>query len=424
MDFDLSAQAVKKFDLSGLQPVVRYGSRQAILDARGRLYGYDLIFQDETEVTFNRHRANQTNASLDEAIVSGLERFTGGLAAFISCTEKTITEQLIELMPPNITVLNFRVLAEPSNKFISSLQFLKVAGFRIALSGFWWDLQFERVVELADFLRVDYAPMSASRRLFLREFTRRSNATLMACNVETHDDLYKARNGGFKLFHGPYICRPVVLKNRTIKGNRLAQVQIIEYMHAPDANMFELSKLVARDVSISYRLLRLVNSPLFALPEEVRSIEAALLLVGQDAFQRIVMLAVASELNSGGSDFVLLLALVRARFCEQGARLCGFPPAEQYMLGMFSLLPVMLRVEMGDITSSLPLRKEILDALNSVDNVERTLLGWLEDYERGAWEQCDQRASANELNGSRLAELYTEAVYWAEKVFQTSKSEV
>jgi c-di-GMP-related signal transduction protein len=51
------------------------------------------------------------------------------------------------------------------------------------------------------------------------------------------------------------------------------------------------------------------------------------------------------------------MAFVRGRFCELAAGLCALGQAEQYLLGMFSLLPAMLRVPMTDLASALPLER-------------------------------------------------------------------
>jgi EAL and modified HD-GYP domain-containing signal transduction protein len=175
-----------------------------------------------------------------------------------------------------------------------------------------------------------------------------------------------------------------------------------------------LSRLVKRDTSLTYRLLRLVNSPTYGLHQEVRSIESALLVVGETAFRRIATLAIASELNADRPPEILRMALVRARFCEQAAGLCALDPTEQYLLGMLSLVPAMLQVPMEELTPALPLRGEIRDALQGTVNPEGSLLKWLEAHERGDWGACDVVVHAKGLKHDRLIESYANAVFWAE----------
>ena len=79
-----------------------------------------------------------------------------------------------------------------------------------------------------------------------------------------------------------------------------------------------------RDTSLTYRLLRLINSPACAMQQEVRSVEAALIAVGEETFRRMATLAIASELNSGQPMELLRMAFVRGRFCELGGGLCDW----------------------------------------------------------------------------------------------------
>ena len=174
------------------------------------------------------------------------------------------------------------------------------------------------------------------------------------------------------------------------------------------------SQLVLRDPSLTYRLLRLVNSPIYAFHQEVRSIESAIVAVGEDTFRRIVSVSVLSELNSERPPAILQMALVRARFCELAAGWCRLDPAEQYLLGMLSLLPAMLQLPMEELTPSLPLRNEICEALQGTLNPERSLLAWLELHERGDWAGSDRMVEANGLSQERLMRAYADAVVWAE----------
>jgi len=395
---------------------LKYVARQAILDARGRIHGYELLFRREAETIPGDDQEQATRAMLDQTVLFGLEKLTGGLPAFVACSEQTLTHHLVEVMLPSMTVLDLQFSGPPTLELISVIRLLKAAGFRIALSGFWWETGSDHMIALADFLKVDFALLTAMEGEVLRERLGQATATLVASNVETQEDFRRALSHGFTLFHGHYFCHPELLKNRIIPANRLAQIRLLEALQSTTFNLHELSALVNRDTSICYRLLRLVNSPLFAIRQEVRSIESALMLVGQDACQRIVVLALASELNTGGSPIVLLLTLVRARFCEQAASLIRLQPAEQYMLGMLSLMPVMLRVTMNDLRADLPVRTAILEALLGIENDERVLLSWLESYERGNWGDCDSKAEVHHLSGKELSDIYTNAVYWAETV--------
>jgi EAL and modified HD-GYP domain-containing signal transduction protein len=176
-----------------------------------------------------------------------------------------------------------------------------------------------------------------------------------------------------------------------------------------------VGQLVRRDAALTYRLLRLVNSPIYSIYQEVRSIEAAITVLGEATFRRVVSLAVLSELNGDRPSIILHTAMVRARFCELAARMFALDADEQYLLGMLSLLPAMLGVPMEEIVPILPLRGQICEALAGTTNPERRLLAWLEFHEHGDWESCDRLVTTYGLNSNQLVQCYVEAASWAEQ---------
>jgi EAL and modified HD-GYP domain-containing signal transduction protein len=186
---------------------------------------------------------------------------------------------------------------------------------------------------------------------------------------------------------------------------------------------FELKKLanlVKRDPSLTYRLLRLVNSPMCPIRQEVTSIHSALLAVGEDTFRRIATLAITCELSGNQPTEILRMAFVRGRYCELAAASCGLDSTEQYLLGLLSLLPAMLRIPMKELTPALPLRDEIRMSLEGGANRERCLLSCIEFHEQGDWEACDQAAEKAGLHPDRLTQAYAEALLWAEHALQYS----
>ena len=394
----------------------RYVARLPILDVTGKVHGYDLLFRNGLAAFLCSDSDRATRVILDEVVVYGVERLTGGLPAFVPCTEETVTDYMVEAMRPSITVLDLQLSREPSLQLLSILRLLKAGGFRLALGSSCWQAGYEPLLRLADYFKVDFSLQNGLSREVLRDKVGNSGAALIANHVNTQEAFLLARKEGFKLFQGSYFCQPELLKNRVIPANHLARLRILQYVQSADSDLHKLAQMVMEDPSLSYRLLRLVNSPLFATRQEVHSIEAALFAVGQEAFKRIATLAAVSQLNAHASSVVLLMSLARAKFCEQIATRCGLDPAEQYMMGLLSLLPVMLRVAMTDLTPSLPLRPAVRDALNGHANPERKLLSWLESYERGDWEDSDAIAGGNGLFGQHLADAHVEAVYWSQQI--------
>jgi EAL and modified HD-GYP domain-containing signal transduction protein len=394
--------------------VLRYVARQPILDLRGRVHGYELLFRAGPEAVFRGDGDFATRTMLDNSVLFGMDKMTGGLPAFVNCTAQALTERLVDVLPPSMTVLEILETIDPTPEVIGACRKLKETGFRLALDDFTWSPKWEPLVALADYIKVDFMLLDASAREQLRRKLKNAAVALIAEKIETQEDYKQACKEGFTYFQGYYFCRPVLMKGRRIPANRLFHIRLLELLRHDPMDLREVGKLVKLDASLAYRLLRLVNSPMCAVRQEVRSIEAALVAVGEDAFRRIATVAIGSELNANRPPEILRMAFVRGRFCEVAATLCALDPTEQYLLGVFSLLPAMLEVSMAELAPALPLREKIREALTGVLSRDGSLLMWAERYEHGDWVRCDAIAQSYGLNQEELVRCFQEAVVWAE----------
>ena len=391
---------------------MRYVARHPILNFHGRVHGYELLFRNGIDTVFTGDRNQATRTILDDTVLFGIDKFTGGMPAFINCSAEAIIESLVDVLPAPMTVIELANAIAPTPDLLAACRRLKAAGYHLALDGLIWADDRQPLVDLADYIKVDFLKSDSAQRKDLMQRLRGSMATLVAAKVESQQDYQTACKEGFTLFQGFYFCLPETIANAKVPANRLIHFQILQELYRNPVDIDKVSQLAMRDASLTYRLLRLVNSPAYAIRQEINSVKAAIVMIGEYTFRRVATLAILSEINSGHPPEILHMALVRARFCELAAPLCGFVPAEQYLLGMMSLLPAMLHVSMETLSSQLPLRHEIRQALLGTANAERRLLGWLESHERGDWAACDAMVQACRFNQKQLVECYNEALAW------------
>jgi EAL and modified HD-GYP domain-containing signal transduction protein len=286
------------------------------------------------------------------------------------------------------------------------------------LDDFIYDPSFDPLIELADYIKVDFTLSNPTQRKELLKRVSGTAITMLAEKIETQEEYEQACAEGFTLIQGYYFCRPQLIENRQVPANRLSHVEILRLLREDPLDLHELARMVKRDASLTYRLLRLINSPFFAVRYQVRSVEAALMAIGEDVFRRVATLAITCELNANQTVELLRMAFIRGRFCELAAALYQMDATEQYLLGLLSLLPAMLQVPMKQLAPALPLRAEICVALMGEPVAERRLLEWLIAHEHGDWESCDSVAEKYGLDQIGLLRTYEEAVVWAEAALQ------
>jgi EAL and modified HD-GYP domain-containing signal transduction protein len=291
---------------------------------------------------------------------------------------------------------------------------LKALGFRFALDDFKGQPHLKPLLELADYIKVDIGRTRPEERREVFVQMRGNKAAMLAKNVDTQAEYRRAREEGFALFEGYYFCEPVPMRNRRPPVNQIQRIEILKALQQNPLDLRKVAQLVKRDGPITYQLLRLVNSPIWAMRQAVDTIEAALLVAGDDAFRRIATMAIASEFNGTQPPELLCMAMVRGRFCEVAGVKRGLDSFGQYLLGLLSLLPAMQGQPMSEVAKALPLDECMREALLGAKNRERVLLGWLESCERGDWAGCDAEAQADNLDQQELAKVYVDAVAWTE----------
>jgi EAL and modified HD-GYP domain-containing signal transduction protein len=399
---------------------VRYVARQPILDLRGRVHGYELLFRTGPVTYFRGDGALATRTMIDNAVIFGLDRLTGGLPAFINCTSEALTEGYVSILPPSMTVLEIEAGAALTPSLIAACRSLKISGFRLALDDFSWTPEVVPLIQLADYIKVDFTQLARVGRRFLRDKLGDAPVAMVAQKVETQEDYQQARQEGYTLFQGYYFCHPTLQEHRRIPANRIFQIEIFELLQGETLDIGKLSQLVKRDPSLTYRILRLVNASAGDARQEISSIEGAMKAVGEESFRRIATNAITSELSDEQPSEVLRMSYVRGRFCELAAPSAALNPAEQYLLGMLSMLPAMMSLPMEDLVPALPLRDAVSNALKGAEIPERKLLQWVELHEQGNWAVGDAFVLKNALNAAELVRCYEEAVVWAEAALKSA----
>ncbi len=386
-----------------------YVTRQPILDRRGNVFGYELLFHGQVKETPYPNVIHCSHHMLDTLSVFSVDRFTSGSLAFIPCEPEVIIDNLIADLPPAQTVLEIAKDSEPSPRLVKACRALKAAGFRIALADF---TSGEPVLplELVDFVKVNSNRLGTNEWDHLCKRISGTSITVVADQVHTQDVYLKARPLGIRYFQGFYFCNPENVRTGSIPANGLHHVEILRELFKDPLDLKTLCPLVMRQASLVYRVLRLVNSPVCGVRQPVSSIESAIMILGDETFRRVATLAIQCALNQDQSPEIIQMSLVRAYFCAHAAPLCGLDPNEQYLLGMLSLLPAMLRVPMELIVSELPLRNEIRDALLRAPVKEGCLLSWIESLEQNQPAQCRAIAAQWAMSGMRLTHLHVKSL--------------
>jgi c-di-GMP-related signal transduction protein len=407
-----------------LKPVA---ARQPIFDTHQRVFGYELLFRSGFENCFIFPDGDvATSRVLDSFMIEGLEALWRPQKAFINFTRNALLNGLANLLPSKTLTVEILEDIEPDPPMIETCLKLKRQGYQIALDDLTTLEKRKPFLELADIVKVDFALTDEAQQQEMARRLRVRGVKLLAEKVETRDQFEKAAGWGYHYFQGFFFCQPQIISAREIPAFKAAYLQLLHAVHRKELNFGEIERILRRELSLSYRLLRYLNSPLFGLRGEVRSLRHALALLGEQHIKRWAALFSTMMLASDKPPELLVTSLMRARFCEllAGPLAGKTEPADFFLLGLFSLIDALLGRPMKDILEGIPLAAEIKVSLLGGHNLHREVYECVLAVERADWNTLTQRAGKLGLQDEFVAGCYLQSVAWANEVVgqQTTRS--
>lgn len=142
-------------------------------------------------------------------------RLTGESAIFLNCAREDLVGGLLTLLPAP-TVLEVLETVEADEEVIAACRRLKALGHQIALDDFQLCEEMEGLIELADYVKVDFRLSSQEERSEILSYLRGKPILLIAEKIETQEEFEAAVADGFQLFQGYYLARPALFSKRSI----------------------------------------------------------------------------------------------------------------------------------------------------------------------------------------------------------------
>ncbi len=347
----------------------------------------------------------------DAALDIGLDRLAGGLPIYIHyARELLMADEPLSLHPDRV-IIEIPGTLRAEEPVLRGIRALRQRGHHIALDDFAPHLTLPAVLDLVDIVKVPLPAFAPAQLERLAPDLIRRGLKLIAKTVATIEQFEHASQLGFDGFQGDFLTRPQHFHSQRAPRNGFATLRLVATVQNPDCTMREVEQLISQDLSMSYRVLRCINSSFYNLSQKVDSIRQALVLLGMDNLRQLCCLAALQQLeNRPPSLFVT--AMARAHMCEQLARLAGQSPTAPYFItGLFSMLDVLMGMPMAKIVDELPLAPAVENALVAGEGDAGAALACARAYESATWIHARYRDIAPHL----IRAAYLDAVYGAEQ---------
>lgn len=381
-------------------------ARQPILDRTLQLYAYELLFRQHKsgieEISF-------TSEVLATAIFDiGLDNVTGNNLAFINMSYQDIMNPAIDALPTDKVVLELLEDIEIDDALVKRVQQLADQGFLIALDDFVYSPQWEPLIDAASIIKLDLTVLTVEENQALVNQLQGRSLKFLAEKVESYEEFEVFKKMGCDYFQGYFLCRPEQLKGQSISSNMLLKTRLLAEINDPKTSIEQLDLIIQQDPSLSFKLIKYLNSAHFAFISPIKNIKQAIVMIGIQGIKKWATLLGLRNLSAKPSELTRI-SLVRAKLAETVASNNNITNPNSYFLGgLFSTLDAMLDTSMEEILATMPLDVNLKNALSKKEGELGLLLQAIMTYEKTGMHPFDNpRFSNND---------YIEACTWADDI--------
>jgi c-di-GMP-related signal transduction protein len=379
--------------------------RQPITDRQGAVVAYELLHRSPTLQPAPTDGDRMTVEVVLGALSIGLDQLVGDKLMFCNAEHSVLTGRTPVSLPPERTVIEVLESVVIDDEVVEGCRRLVEAGFRLALDDFVWVPDAERLLELAEVVKLDVLALTRPEALALVARCRPYGVRLLAEKVETAEDLAWAMDAGFDYFQGYAIERPAVVHGRTVAASAAAQVDLALTMLTEDLDLEALERTLRREPGLVVQVLQLASfGSNRGLRRDVHTVREALVLLGTTRIRQWIGLTVLGSQTSSSPD-ALVTALCRARMAELLAPAHGVPSEVAFTAGLLSALDLLLGVTLEELDDTLDLEPRLKAAAIRREGALGCLVGEVADYQ--------EALVGGALRSADLDEVAADAFAWA-----------
>ena len=394
-------------------------ARQPIFNKNLDIFGYELLFRADSQAKEfgNTSPVTATATVLGGLFEQGIDKIIGKSRAFVNFDYEFLMSDMIELIDPNILVVEALETVEVDDVLIERLRSLRKKGYKIALDDFEQSFSSYPIVPIADIIKYDIIvtpldTITADVKLALAQ-----KKILLAEKIETEEEFQRALGMGFLLFQGYFFSKPQIVGGSiTRKNSNVSYARILNELRKEEPSFDTITEIINSDVSLAYYVLRVLYHRNFE--NSYDSIKNALVRIGFKELERWVTILMMRDAAKDKPAELMRLSLIRSKFSEYIAGNSSFKSRkdEISMMYLFSLLDAILDIPLAEALKELPISSDVYHALVDHTGPLEPIYELLLAYEKGEWNEVYRLADIIQIDTTHLHQGYIEAIQWAHEV--------
>lgn len=396
-------------------------ARQPIFDKNHKVVAYELLFRSSMSNSFSYSDGDRATIEVikNSFINIGIDKIVGDKKAFINFTEKILKSDVVDILSPKVIVIEVLENVEPTEEIFNVCKNLKSKGFILALDDFVFNSKYINLIKIADIIKVDFMITKGYERKKIIELVKNKNIKFLAEKVETMEEFKQAVDFGYSYFQGYYFSKPSIVSQKMIPENKMINLKVLRELNKEDFSMDNLINLIKKDISLSYKFLKLINSANFGFKSRITSLNQAVALLGEEEVKRWLYFIVVNTFGDDKPEIITINTLTRARFVELIFEKIDLKDNafDGYLIGMLSMIDVLLDRPMYEILNELLISSEIKEALlGEKVNIYSKILNLVISYEKGQWSKVFSIAREIKVDEKYLPKAYIDAIQWVKEI--------
>ncbi len=349
-----------------------YLARQPILDRRGELFAYELLYRDP-----NCGNAIQNHSVSTAVVLSnlmnhfGFEEVVGTRRAFVKVDDVFLMKGHILSVPKEKFVFSLFDTIDLRPALIERIEELHGMGYRFAINDtnptVDMAVKFAPVLKYIDYVKANMADSDTERSTEEYAWVKQNGLSFIATKVESPEIHQRCLEIGADGFQGYYFAQPELQQRDALSAEQMAVLEIWKLIMA-DAPAKALVAAFEQVPTLVIQLIKYLNSAAFSFKVPIKSIGQVLSLLGRMPLMQWLLLIIHARGRVAEGHSVLQSLLINRVETMVGLhRLMPSPASsekEVYFVGLLSFIEVLFGIPIG----------KVLDELNVDDSVREALI--------------------------------------------------
>ncbi|GBL03829.1 EAL and HDOD domain-containing protein [Glaciecola sp. KUL10] len=402
-------------------------ARQAIFDRHERVFAYSLAFRDGKNAQIPYHPEEKQKSIEKRLETLSLADISSDKLAFIEFSDQALINHLVGFNRSLPFVIHITLEQINNAAVFASLTTLKEQ-HQICLQHTSVCHITAEQRNLLSYIALPFDGYQSSKsnsasQLELNEW-RKANINLLITDIDSLDAYTSLKYDDVDFFQGKFFLQLDKNEKRELPASKVNVLALLAAINDDEFDLTKVAKLTERDASISYALLRFINSPFVNKRTKISSLEHAITYLGEIEVKKFVALIAVVNLANQSTEELLNISLIRAKFIELMLEKTGQNSLKMtgFMLGLLSLLDIILEQPMQDILHQIPVAAEINDTLSGEETVLSPLITVVKGFESALWQNVIKYSIDSGHSQIEIHHTFNQAILWANEINQASSA--